>query len=117
VTLVFFFWPGGQALYMSVLQQDPFGQSVRFVGLENFRLIFEDPEYLRRSVAHRVLLARGHAAGHGAGAAARGDGRPRHQGLDGLHHAMLVPYAVAPAVAGVLWLFMFNPSIGVWPGG
>jgi sn-glycerol 3-phosphate transport system permease protein len=113
VTLVFFFWPGGQALYMSFLQQDPFGQSVRFVGLENFRLIFEDPEYLQTvwrtfyfSFAVTIL-----AMVPALVLAVMADRVIK--GSTAYTTAMLVPYAVAPAVAGVLWLFMFNPSIGV----
>jgi sn-glycerol 3-phosphate transport system permease protein len=69
VTLVFFFWPGGQALYMSVLQQDPFGQSVKFVGIENFRLLFEDPGYVES-----MWLTAYHRPGHGARLAAGGHG-------------------------------------------
>ncbi len=113
IKLVFFFWPGGQALFMSLQQQDPFGQSVRFVGLENFRLLFEDPSYLEAmwrtagfalavtllSMVPALLLA------------VMADRVVK--GATGYTTAMLIPYAVAPAVAGVLWLFMFNPSIGV----
>jgi sn-glycerol 3-phosphate transport system permease protein len=113
ITLVFFFWPGGQAVYMSLLQQDPFGQSVRFVGLENFRLIFEDEGYLQAvwrtfyfslavtllSMVPALLLA------------VMADRVLK--GSVAYTTAMLVPYAIAPAVAGVLWLFMLNPSIGV----
>jgi sn-glycerol 3-phosphate transport system permease protein len=113
VTLVFFFWPGGQAVYMSFLQQDPFGQSVRFVGLENFRLIFADEGYLQAvwrtfyfslavtllSMVPALLLA------------VMADRVIK--GSVAYTTAMLVPYAIAPAVAGVLWLFMLNPSIGV----
>jgi sn-glycerol 3-phosphate transport system permease protein len=113
ITLVFFFWPGGQALYMSFLQQDPFGQSVRFVGLENFRLIFEDPDYLQTvwrtfyfSFAVTIL-----AMVPALVLAVMADRVIK--GSTAYTTAMLVPYAVAPAVAGVLWLFMFNPSIGV----
>jgi sn-glycerol 3-phosphate transport system permease protein len=113
VTLVFFFWPGGQALYMSVLQQDPFGQSVKFVGLENFRLLFEDPSYIESmwltagfSVAVTVL-----AMVPALLLAVMADRVVK--GSTAYTTAMLIPYAIAPAVAGVLWLFMFNPSIGV----
>jgi sn-glycerol 3-phosphate transport system permease protein len=113
VTLVFFFWPGGQALYMSVLQQDPFGQSVRFVGLENFRAILEDPGYVEAlwttayfSIAVTVL-----AMVPALLLAVMADRVVR--GTTAYTTAMLIPYAIAPAVAGVLWLFMFNPSIGV----
>lgn len=113
VTLVFFFWPGGQALFMSLQQQDPFGQSVRFVGLDNFVLLFEDPAYLEamwRTAGFAIavtLLAMAPALL----LAVMADRVIK--GSTAYTTAMLVPYAVAPAVAGVLWLFMFNPSIGV----
>jgi len=113
ITLVFFFWPGGQALYMSVLQQDAFGTSVRFVGLENFAQVFADEDYLQAfwrtlyfSLAVTVL-----AMVPALLLAAMADRVVR--GATGYTTAMLVPYAIAPAVAGVLWYFMFNPSIGV----
>ena len=113
VTLVFFFWPGGQALFMSLQQQDPFGMSVRFVGLENFRLLFEDPSYVEAmwrtagfAIAVTVL-----AMVPALVLAVMADRVVK--GATSYTTAMLIPYAVAPAVAGVLWLFMFNPSIGV----
>lgn len=113
VTLVFFFWPGAQAIYMSVLMQDPFGQSVTFVGLENFTALFEDEGYLQ--AFWRTLYF--------SGAVTLLSMLPALwlavmadrviKGSTAYTTAMLVPYAIAPAVAGVLWLFMFNPSIGV----
>lgn len=113
VTIVFFFWPGGQTFYMSFLQQDPFGQSVRFVGFENYRLIFEDPSYLESvwrtmyfSLAVTVL-----AMVPALLLAMMADRVIK--GSTAYTTAMLIPYAIAPAVAGVLWLFMFSPSIGV----
>ena len=113
ITLVFFFWPGGQALYMSFLQQDAFGASVTFAGLDNFRYVFADPGYLEAmwrtlyfSLAVTVLSMV--PALYLAVMADR-----VIKGSTAYTTAMLVPYAIAPAVAGVLWLFMFNPSIGV----
>ena len=113
ITLVFFFWPGGQALYMSVLEQDAFGGTLTFVGLDNFRHLLADPAY--RDVLWRtayfsvavVVLAMGPALL----LAAMVDRVLK--GATAYTVAMVVPYAIAPAVAGVLWLFMFNPSIGV----
>jgi sn-glycerol 3-phosphate transport system permease protein len=113
ITLVFFFWPGGQALYMSVLEQDAFGGTLNFVGLDNFRHLFADPAY--RDVLWRtayfsiavVVLAMAPALL----LAAMVDRVLK--GATAYTVAMVVPYAIAPAVAGVLWLFMFNPSIGV----
>jgi len=113
VTLVFFFWPGAQALYMSFQLQDPFGHSVIFVGLENYHALFTDPHYLAAiwrtlyfSVAVVVL-----AMLPALLLAVMADRVIR--GSTAYTTAMLVPYAIAPAVAGVLWLFMFNPSVGV----
>jgi len=110
---VFFFWPAAQGLYFSVLQQDAFGTSVEFVGLENFRALFRDETYLasfRVTAVFSVLVA-------GLGLvlslllAIMADRVIRGAGW---YKTLLIwPYAVAPAVAGVLWLFMFAPSIGV----
>ncbi|MBA4262433.1 MAG: sn-glycerol-3-phosphate ABC transporter permease UgpA [Comamonadaceae bacterium] len=113
VTLVFFFWPGAQALLMSLQMQDPFGQQVSFVGLENFVTLFQDPAYLDAiwrtlyfSTAVTLL-----AMVPALWLAVMADRVVR--GGTAYTTAMLIPYAIAPAVAGVLWLFMFNPSIGV----
>jgi sn-glycerol 3-phosphate transport system permease protein len=112
VTLVFFFWPAGQALFMSVLEQDAFGKSVTFVGLDNFQRILTDPEYLDSlwrtlyfSVAVTLL-----AMVPALLLAVMADKVVR---LASAYKTMLIiPYAIAPAVAGVLWLFLFNPATG-----
>src|SRR5258708_22577684 len=46
VTLVFFFWPAGQAIWQSLHREDPFGLSSPFVGLDNFAAVLSDPTYL-----------------------------------------------------------------------
>ena len=113
VVLVFFFWPAAQALYQSLLSQDAFGMSTEFVGMENFARLFADPTYLdsfETTAVFSVLVA---VAGLGvalllavmADRAARGAA---------IYKTLLIwPYAVAAAVAGVLWLFMFNSPMGV----
>ncbi len=113
VTLIFFFWPGAQAVYMSLLQQDAFGISVQFVGLDNFRAVFADEGYVEAfwrtmlfSAAVTVL-----AMVPALVLAVMADRVVK--GTTAYTTAMLVPYAIAPAVAGVLWFFMFSPSIGV----
>jgi sn-glycerol 3-phosphate transport system permease protein len=113
VTLVFFIWPAGQALLQSVLLQDAFGLSTRFVGLENFQRLFADAYYLQ---AFRVTVIFGAAtAGLALGAAlllaVMADRVVR--GAVGYKTLLMAPYAVAPVVAGVLWLFMFDPTVGV----
>lgn len=113
ITLVFFFWPGFQAVVMAFQQQDAFGISVTYVGLENFRWVLSDPSYLETlwrtvyfSVAVTVLsMVPALALAVAADRVIRG--------RTAYSTALMIPYAIAPAVAGVLWLFMFNPSIGV----
>jgi sn-glycerol 3-phosphate transport system permease protein len=113
IILVFFFWPAGQALYQSLLREDAFGTSTEFVGLSNFQALFADATYLasfRTTAIFSVAVA---AVGLTASLllAVMAD---RVVKASRFYKTLLIwPYAVAPAVAGVLWLFMFAPSIGV----
>jgi sn-glycerol 3-phosphate transport system permease protein len=113
VVLVFFFWPAGQALYNSVLQQDAFGTSTQFVGLENFRNLINDDSYLAsfRTTAVFSVLVAGIGMAVSLTLAVMADRVVR--GARFYKTLLVWPYAVAPAVAGVLWLFMFAPSIGI----
>ncbi len=113
VTLVFFIWPATQALYQSVLAQDAFGLSTSFAGLANFRDVLSDPGY-RDAFGRTFLFAISVtviAGGSGLAMAALVD--RVFKGVAGYKLLMTWPYAVAPAVAGVLWLFMFNTGSGV----
>ena len=113
VVLVFFFWPAGQALYQSLLTQDPFGLSTEFVGLENFERLVNDGTYLASFKTTAVFsllvavigLAIALLLAVMANRVLRGSG---------IYKTLLIwPYAVAPVVAGVLWLFMFASPMGV----
>ncbi len=113
VVLVFFFWPAGQALYQSVLQEDAFGTSSEFVGLQNFQRLWADDTYLAsfKTTAVFSVLVAGIGLGLSLLLAVMAD---RIVKGSGVYRTLLIwPYAVAPAVAGVLWLFMFAPSIGI----
>jgi sn-glycerol 3-phosphate transport system permease protein len=113
VILVFFFWPAAQALLQSLQQQDAFGTSVEFVGLQNFRQLFEDPTYVEsfKTTAFFSVLVAGIGISLSLTLAVFAD-RILHGGM--FYKTLLIlPYAVAPAVAAVLWLFMFSPSLGV----
>lgn len=113
VTLIFFIWPASQALYQSLLQQDPFGLSTEFVWFDNFIDLFSQADYLNSlkvttifSVSVAVL-----ALSSALYLAVQAD-----RVLKGamVYKTLLIwPYAVAPVVAGVLWLFLFNPSLGI----
>ena len=113
VISAFFFWPAVQALYQSVLQSDAFGISTQYVGSENFARLFADETYLesfKTTAVFSVLVA---TAGLSIALmlAVMADRVVRGAAI---YKTLLIwPYAVAPAVAGVLWLFMFAPSIGI----
>ncbi|QBF33094.1 sn-glycerol-3-phosphate ABC transporter permease UgpA [Thalassococcus sp. S3] len=113
ITLIFFFWPSYQALESSFYLEDAFGFARNWVGLENYRLLFADPGYLRSfqttlifgisttvlSMSIALFLA---AAANRVLQAAT------------LYRTFLIwPYAVAPALAGVVWFFLMNPSLGI----
>jgi sn-glycerol 3-phosphate transport system permease protein len=114
ITLVFFYWPAVQAVVMSFQMEDAFGTTSEFVGFENYSAVFTDPFYYRAmgvtavfstavaflSLSLSLLLA------------VMAD---RDIKGAGLYRTLLIwPYAVAPAIAGVLWYFMFQPSLGLF---
>jgi len=113
VTLVFFVWPASQALYQSLLRQDAFGLSTTFAGFENFVALFGDRDYLHAASVTAVFSAAVTALALSSALvlAVMADRVVRGSRV---YRTLLVwPYAVAPAVAGVLWLFLFNPTIGL----
>ena len=113
ITLIFFFLPAGQAIEQSVMMQDAFGLSNEFVGLANFQTLFADPNYIESfkvTMLFSVLVA-------GIGLAvsllfAVCADRVLRSG-NAYKSFLIIPYAIAPAVAGVLWMFIFNPTLGV----
>ena len=112
ITFIFFFLPAGQAVMQSVMMEDPFGLSTEFVGLANFRELFADPNYIasfKITILYAVLVAFSGLAislllAVCADRVLRGGGVYKT--------FLIVPYAIAPAVAGVLWMFIFNPTLG-----
>jgi sn-glycerol 3-phosphate transport system permease protein len=113
IVLVFFFWPAGQAVYQSVLQQDAFGTSTVFVGAENFERLWNDPTYLASFATTAIFSVLVAVCGLSIALllAVMADRVVRGAAI---YKTLLIwPYAVAPAVAGVLWLFMFAPSVGI----
>lgn len=113
ITIIFFIWPAGEALWYSLQNVDPFGLSSTFVGFDNFKQLFHDSYYL--DSFYTTLIFSGLVAGSGLLVslffAALTDyvirGSRIYQTL------MLLPYAVAPAIAAVLWIFLFNPGRGL----
>jgi sn-glycerol 3-phosphate transport system permease protein len=113
ITIIFFYWPASQAVWQSFLLEDAFGTSTNFVWFENYRDLFSKPKYFQAlwntvifstfvtffSLSIALLFA------------VMADRQIRgHQ----IYTTLLIwPYAVAPAIAGVLWMFLFHPSLGL----
>jgi sn-glycerol 3-phosphate transport system permease protein len=113
ITLVFFIWPAFMALYYSVLRQDAFGLRTTYVKLENFKDIFTDPIYLN-SIKATIVFSFSVAAIAISLAlllAVMADRAIR--GATTYKTFIIWPYAVAPVAAGVLWYFLFNPTVGM----
>lgn len=113
VIAVFFFWPAAQALLQSLQQQDAFGTHVEWVGLANFEHLLADESYLAsfQTTAVFSVLVAGLGLAISLALAVFADRVVKGAAI---YKMLLIwPYAVAPAVAGVLWLFMFAPSIGI----
>jgi sn-glycerol 3-phosphate transport system permease protein len=112
LTLVFFFWPASQALYQSMLREDAFGLRSTFVGLANFRAVFADPNYINALKVTAIFsICTAVLAMSVALLLATAADRIIH-GRTFFRTLLIWPYAVAPAIAGMLWLFMFNPAMG-----
>ena len=110
---VFFFWPAGQAVLQSFQLQDAFGTSTEWVGLDNFKRLWNDAGYLasfKTTAIFSILVA---VLGIGLSLTLAIFADRIIKGALGYKTMLIVPYAVAPAVAGVLWIFMFSPSLGV----
>ncbi len=113
ITLIFFFLPAGQAIYQSVLMQDPFGLSTEFVGLQNFETLLYDPNYVSSFKITMVFSALVAFLGLAISLLLAVCADRVLRGASAYKTFLIVPYAVAPAVAGVLWMFIFNPTLGV----
>src|SRR6201989_1770881 len=111
ITFVFFYWPASQALWQSFLREDAFGLRSEFIGLENYTALFAQPEYYKALLTTVVfsplvaLWSLSIALLFATQADKNLKAAPVYKTF------MIWPYAVAPAVAGVLWIFMFHPTL------
>jgi len=115
VTVLFFFWPALKSLQLSVYRVNPFGDSARFIGLENFAKLLGDPEYYG-SVVNSLLFAMSVTALAVVGSLVMAAlATQKIRGLSAYRTLLLWPYGIAPAVSGVIFLFIFHPTYGVLP--
>ena len=115
ITLVFFIWPASQAIYQSFLIEDAFGLSTEFVWFENFQLLFGDDQYLAtfwRTMFFSFAVA---VLSMSIALILAGFADRVVRGATTYRTLLIWPYAVAPVLAGALWVFMFNPTLGIFP--
>jgi sn-glycerol 3-phosphate transport system permease protein len=110
---IFFFWPAAQTVLQSMQQQDAFGTSTSWVGVENFIHLFQDRSYLESFKTTAIFSISVAVLGIAISLVLAVFADRVIKGALAYKTLLIWPYAVAPAVAGVLWLFMFAPSIGV----
>jgi sn-glycerol 3-phosphate transport system permease protein len=113
ITIVFFYWPASQAVWQSFLLQDAFGLSTTFVWLENYTELFKQPDYYG-TIINTLVFSAAVSAISLCSALLLAVMADKPLRAAGLYRTLLIwPYAVAPAVAGVLWIFMLHPSLGM----
>ena len=113
ITFVFFIWPASQAMYQSVLQEDPFGLSTEFVGLRNFIALWNDKYYFDAFINTLVFSLSVALLSLGLALLFAVMAHRVIRAATGYKTLLIWPYAVAPAVAGVIWWMLLNPSVGV----
>jgi sn-glycerol 3-phosphate transport system permease protein len=113
ITLVFFYWPASQAVWSSFRIEDAFGTSTEFVGLENYQVLFANPAYYK-AMGTTLIFSTAVTVFSLSIALLLAVMADREIKGAGVYRTLLIwPYAVAPAIAGVLWYFMFQPSLGM----
>jgi sn-glycerol 3-phosphate transport system permease protein len=115
VTLIFFFWPAGKSLYLSLFKSPPFGGRDIFVGLDNFRALLSNREYYESVVNSFVFAFSVTALSVAGGLVVAALANQKIRGLAFYRTALLWPYGIAPAVAGIIFLFIFHPAYGILP--
>jgi sn-glycerol 3-phosphate transport system permease protein len=115
ITIIFFIWPASQAMYQSLLIEDAFGLSQEFVWFENFEYLAHDEQYLGtfwRTIFFSICVA---SLSMGFALLLAGFADRVVRGALAYRTLLIWPYAVAPVLAGALWMFMFNPTLGIFP--
>ena len=112
ITFVFFYWPASQAVLQSFKREDAFGLASEFVGLENYEALFAQPEYYKAMMTTVVFSTLVALLSLSIALLFATQADKNLKAAPGFKTLLIWPYAVAPAIAGVLWIFMFHPSLG-----
>jgi sn-glycerol 3-phosphate transport system permease protein len=113
ITVVFFYWPAAQAVWQSFFIQDAFGLSMQFVWFENYAHLFANPDYYRSMLTTLVFSVLVTVSSLSISLMLAVQADKQIKAAAAYKTFLMWPYAVAPAIAGVLWLFMFQPSLGL----
>ena len=113
ISLIFFYWPAIQALWQSFLVQDAFGLSTEFVWFENYVNLLKTPEYYQAIGVTLVFSAFVVVLSLVIGLLLAVMANHNVTGVQIYRTFLIIPYAVAPAVASVLFIFMFQPGLGM----
>jgi len=115
ITLIFFFWPAFDSLRLSLYRASPFGDRLIFIGTGNFQRLVSDPAYLRSAVTSFVFSFFVTFLGLALALLLASLANAKIRGLAVYRAMLLWPYGIAPAIAGIIWLFVFHPSFGILP--
>jgi sn-glycerol 3-phosphate transport system permease protein len=115
ITLVFFFWPAFDSVRLSLYRASPFGDRLIYVGLANFQRLLADDAYLRSALTSFVFSFFVTFVGLALALVLASLANAKIRGLTIYRSLLLWPYGIAPAIAGIIWLFIFHPSYGVLP--
>ncbi|HKC97623.1 MAG TPA: ABC transporter permease subunit [Methylomirabilota bacterium] len=115
VTIAFFFWPALDSLRLSLYRASPFGDRLIFIGLGNFQRLLSDPAYFWSAATSFLFSALVTVLGLAVALLLASLANAKIRGLAVYRTLLLWPYGIAPAIAGVIWLFVFHPSFGVLP--
>jgi len=113
ILALFFFWPAGEGIVQAFFLSDPFLAVMTYVGLDNFAEILSSPEYWDSVWTTLVFSAATTAVAMALALALAIAADRVLRGSMLLRSLVIWPYAVAPAIAGMLWLFLFHPGFGV----
>jgi sn-glycerol 3-phosphate transport system permease protein len=112
ITFIFFYWPASETVWLSFRREDAFGLSSQFIGLENFQDVFAQPQYYKAIVTTVFFSSIVAAASLGIALLLAVQADKKLRGAGAYKTLLIWPYAVAPAIAGILWIFMFHPTLG-----
>jgi sn-glycerol 3-phosphate transport system permease protein len=115
ITVVFFFWPAFDSLRLSLYRASPFGDRLIYVGLTNFQRLAHDDAYRRSMLTSFVFSFAVTFAGLALALLLAALANAKIRGLALYRSLLLWPYGIAPAIAGIIWLFVFHPSYGILP--